>query len=264
MQRTRSIDLATNRQNDKMDNFPDCYGIIPARYRSSRFPGKPLAEILGKPMFWHVYQRAMRCQELKKVVLATEDERIARAAENLGVEVVMTADDHPSGSDRVLEAARLLEIPDDAIVINIQGDEPTLDPAMLRQVLRPFGSPEVGVATLARPLDPSEAHSPDRVTVALSKNGKGLYFSRARIPFPYRNANVRFYEHVGLYAFRLAMLQRFVDLGPSPLEEIESLEMLRLLENDIPICVEITDCPSVCVERPADITRAEEILSAHA
>ncbi len=247
-----------------MDNSPDCYGIIPARYRSSRFPGKPLAEILGKPMFWHVYQRALRCKELKRVVLATDDDRIAEAAEKLGVAVVMTAEDHPSGSDRVLEAARLLAIPDDAIVINIQGDEPTLDPVMLRQVLRPFASPEIDVATLARPLDASEAHSPDRVTVALSKNGRGLYFSRARIPYPYRNAGVQFYEHVGLYAFRLSMLQRFVDLGPSPLEEIESLEMLRLLENDVPICVEITDCPSVCVERPADIARAEEILAADA
>ncbi len=246
-----------------MQHLPDCYGIIPARYQSSRFPGKPLAEILGKPMFWHVYERSRRCTDLKRVVLATDDERIAAAARRLDVPVVMTAAHHPSGSDRVLEAARALDIPDEAIVINIQGDEPTIEPAMFRQVLRPFHAPDVDVATLARPMPAEEAADPDRVTVALAQNGKGLYFSRAAIPYPH-NHQVQYYEHVGLYAYRLAMLQRYVDLGPSPLEETEGLEMLRLLENDIPIFVEITDCVSVCVERPEDIARAEEILSAHA
>ncbi len=245
-----------------MQDLPDCYGIIPARYQSSRFPGKPLAEILGKPMFWHVYERSRRCTDLKKVVLATDDERIAEAARRLEVPVVMTAAHHPSGSDRVLEAARLLGIPDEAIVINIQGDEPTIEPVMFQQVLRPFHRPGVDVATLARPMPAEEAGDPDRVTVALAQNGRGLYFSRAAIPYPH-NRKVGYYEHVGLYAYRLSMLQRYVDMGPSPLEKTEGLEMLRLLENDIPIFVEITDCASVCVERPEDIARAEKILTAH-
>jgi len=246
-----------------MHDFPDCYGIIPARYQSSRFPGKPLAKILGKPMFWHVYERSRNCADLKKVVLATDDQRIADAARKHDVPVVMTAAHHPSGSDRVLEAARLLNIADDAIVINIQGDEPTIDPVMFRQVLRPFRSPDVDVATLARPMGADEAEDPDRVTVALAQNGRGLYFSRAKIPFPH-NREVQFYEHVGLYAFRLAMLNKYVAMGPSPLEKTEGLEMLRLLENDISIHVEVTDCDSVCVERPEDIARAEKILSGHA
>jgi 3-deoxy-manno-octulosonate cytidylyltransferase (CMP-KDO synthetase) len=243
-----------------MNNLPKCYGIIPARYQSARFPGKPLADILGKPMFWHVFDRARQCPELSKVILATDDNRIASAAKALNVPIIMTRDDHPSGTDRVLEAAELLQIPEDAIVVNIQGDEPALEPAMLTKLVRPFSAPEIQVTTLAHKIDKAEAQSPDRVNVVLSKKGKGLYFSRSLIPYPCSGQEVDFYEHVGLYAFRMNMLKHFVALGPSRLETTEQLEMLRLLENDIPIHVEITDQPSMCVDHPEDIKIVTRIL----
>ena len=121
-----------------MNKLPKCYGIIPARYGSTRFPGKPLADILGKPMFWHVYKRASECPQLSNIVLATDDHRIASEAKKLKIPAINTRDDHPSGTDRVLEAAELLHVPDDAVVVNIQGDEPALDPDMLTELIRPF------------------------------------------------------------------------------------------------------------------------------
>ncbi|OEU82074.1 MAG: 3-deoxy-D-manno-octulosonate cytidylyltransferase [Desulfobacterales bacterium S5133MH4] len=243
-----------------MKSIPKCYGIIPARYKSSRFPGKPLAEILGKPMFWHVYDRARQCRELSEVVLATDDERIEAAAKALNVPVVMTRDDHPSGTDRVLEAARILQVPEGAVVVNIQGDEPTLEPDMLTTLVQPFVSPQIQVTTLAKRIDRSESESPDRVNAVFSRSGKGLYFSRSLVPYSGEGETTGYYEHVGLYAFRLEILERFVELGPSPLEIAEKLEMLRLIENDIPIQVEIIEHESVCVERPEDIDVAERIL----
>ena len=166
-----------------MNTFPECHGIIPARYESSRFPGKPLVEIMGKPMFWHVYDRARRCPQMTSVTLATDDDRIFEAAELMDVPVVMTRSDHQSGTDRVLEAARTLDIDTDAVVVNIQGDEPCLKPEMLTELLLPFEMDTVQVATLATAISPAEAESPDRVKVARAKNGRALYFSRSMIPF---------------------------------------------------------------------------------
>ncbi|MBW2408274.1 MAG: NTP transferase domain-containing protein, partial [Deltaproteobacteria bacterium] len=139
-----------------MNELPKCYGIIPARYHSNRFPGKPLAEILGKPMFWHVYERARRCPRLARVVLATDDSRIFEAAESLQVPVIMTDRDHRSGTDRVLEAVKSLNIEADAIIMNIQGDEPALEPAMLTELLKPFEQTQVQVTTLVREMDAAE------------------------------------------------------------------------------------------------------------
>ena len=237
-----------------MNELPKCYGIIPARYSSTRFPGKPLADILGKPMFWHVYDRARQCTDLSDVILATDDERIRSAAEALEIPVVMTRNDHHSGTDRVLEAAELLRVNENAIVVNIQGDEPTLHPAMLTKLVRPFIASEVQVTTLAKRIDRTESENPARVNVALSKSGKGLYFSRSLIPYPGdEGGGAEYYEHIGLYGFRMNMLKKFVALGPSPLEIAEKLEMLRLIENDIPIHVEITEHASMCVDYPEDI-----------
>ena len=243
-----------------MNNLPKCFGIIPARYGSTRFPGKPLAEICGRPMFWHVFERARKCPELSQVVLATDDNRIITAANELDVPVVMTRGDHPSGTDRVMEAAELLQVPEDAVVANIQGDEPVLQPVMLTQLVRPFMGPEIQVTTLARRIDPKEAGSPDRVKVVFAKDGKALYFSRALIPYPRDGQGNDYYVHIGLYAFRMRILRQFVALNPSRLETIERLEQLRLLENGIPIHVVVTDHRSISVDRPSDIKTVSKIL----
>lgn len=244
-----------------MAPFPDCIGVIPARYGSTRFPGKPLAEIHGKPMFWHVYRRASRCPELGRVVLATDDDRIRAAAARLGVPVVMTRPDHPSGSDRVLEAARQLGVADDAVVVNIQGDEPTLDPQLLSELLAPFAAAATRVTTPVRQVAAAEADTPDAVKVVFSKTGRALYFSRSAIPFHRDGRPDWIYRHIGLYAFRMETLQQFVALGPSPLEKAERLEQLRLLENDIAIQVVITTRRSIDVNRPEDMAGARRILA---
>jgi 3-deoxy-manno-octulosonate cytidylyltransferase (CMP-KDO synthetase) len=236
-----------------MTSLPPCFGIIPARFGSERFPGKPLAEILGKPMFWHVYRRARLCPELSRVVLATDDERIQAAAAALDVEVVMTRSDHPSGTDRVLEAARRLKLDKNSIVVNIQGDEPALNPDLLTQLLQPFRSPEIQVTTPVRAVPAAEAGNPDRVKVVFSKSGRAIYFSRAPIPFARDGRTESFFSHIGLYAFRMAVLEKFVALAPSALETTEKLEQLRLLENDIPIHVVVTKHRSLGVDRPEDL-----------
>ena len=243
-----------------MGKLPDCYGIIPARYASSRFPGKPLAEILGKPMFWHVHQRASRCEHLTRVVLATDDERIAAAAELHGVPVIMTRDDHPSGTDRVLEAAEQLQVPDDAVVVNIQGDEPVLVPQMLSELVAPFARPHTRVTTLVRKTPLADVAKEDAVTVTFSRSGRALYFTRSIIPHPREGSAEPRYEHVGMYAFRMEALRAFVQLGPCDLEKAEKLEQLRLLENDIDVQIVITEHYSTYVDRPEDIAAIIRIL----
>ncbi len=242
--------------------FPQCLGIIPARYGSQRFPGKPLVDILGKPMFWHVYNRARRCPELTRVVLATDDARIYTAAEGLDVPVVMTRKDHPSGTDRVLEAAEHLGVRDEAVVVNIQGDEPSLEPGMLSELLAPFANATTRVATLVRKATAADVESADAVKVVFSKSGKALYFSRSFIPFHRDMPPEYVYRHIGMYAFRKETLKKFVTFGPSSLEQTEKLEQLRLLENDIPIQVVVTTSRSVDVNRPEDIDTVSRILSA--
>lgn len=243
-----------------MIHIPECFGIIPARFASSRFPGKPLAQIHGMPMFWHVWDRARKCPELTAVVLATDDARIEAAAKKLQVPVVMTRPDHPSGTDRVLEAAEALNIPDQAVVVNIQGDEPALDPSMISQLVAPFAVPEVAVCTLAREIDPQTAQNPDQVKVVLDAGANALYFSRALIPWPRDPVGVAFLGHIGLYAFRCVALKKFVTLPVGRLEAIEKLEQLRLLENRIPIHVVKTTYESVGVDRPEDIDRVSRLM----
>ncbi len=244
-----------------MSSRPACYGIIPARYASSRFPGKPLARIMDKPMIWHVYERAIQCRSLESVTVATDDRRIADAADALGIPVVMTRNDHVSGTDRVLEAARKLHIPDNAVVVNIQGDEPALNPEMIETLIAPFADSAIQVTTLGRRINAEAAEDPDTVKVVLGANQSALYFSRAAIPFPRDSQkDAGYIAHIGLYAFRMATLNRFVSLSPGHLESVEKLEQLRLLENGIGIHVEITENKSMSVDRPEDLMQVIAVL----
>lgn len=239
-----------------------CHGIIPARYGSTRFPGKPLADIHGKPMFWHVFNRASKCRQLESVTIATDDSRIMNAAEKLQVPVVMTASHHQSGTDRVKEAADNLQLTEDSIIVNIQGDEPLLDPAMLSELILPFMNSGIMVSTLAHPLDETDSGNPDRVKVVFANDGRALYFSRAPIPYYGSGKNDRqYYGHIGLYAFRKQSLDRFVSLPPGHLEQVERLEQLRLLENNIPIHVAITRLKSMSVDRPEDLKEVIELIN---
>jgi 3-deoxy-manno-octulosonate cytidylyltransferase (CMP-KDO synthetase) len=248
-----------------MHSLPTCFGIIPARYESSRFPGKPLADILGKPMFVWVFERARACPLLTQVVLATDDGRILDAAKAWSVPALMTSPDHASGTDRVLEAARLLGAGPDSVVVNIQGDEPLLEPDMLSELLAPFAGPEgalVQATTLAAPLARADAASPDRVKVVLDSAGRALYFSRALIPFDREGdgQGVGPLLHIGLYGFRMATLERFAALPPGLLEKTEKLEQLRLLENAIPLHVALTRHSCHGVDRPEDLKHIVNIL----
>ncbi|WP_147822087.1 3-deoxy-manno-octulosonate cytidylyltransferase [Salidesulfovibrio onnuriiensis] len=243
-----------------MITIPDCHGIIPARYESSRFPGKPLAEILGKPMFWHVYNRARQCPFMKSVTLATDDDRIYKAALDMGVPVVMTSTTHASGTDRVLEAARIIGVDPEEVVVNIQGDEPALDPAMLEELLEPFTRCQAMVTTLVSQISPEEAQSPDRVKAVVTHDGRALYFSRAMVPFDRENAMHSYHLHVGLYAFRMEALIRFGELDPSPLEQREKLEQLRFLEDGHTIYVTETRHTCHGVDRPEDLEKVISIL----
>ena len=244
--------------------FPPCFGFIPARYASSRFPGKPLAEILGKPMFQHVWERAMRCARFTNVYLCTDDARIADAASACSVPFLMTRADHENGSSRVYEAAKSLQVPENAVVVNIQGDEPALAPAMLDALLEPFADPRVAVATLACPIGREEARLADRVKVVRDAHGNALYFSRAMIPCERDGMGEGaspYLLHVGIYAYRMRSLAAYTALAPSPLERLESLEQLRFLENGIPIRVVVTEHRSHGVDRPEDIEKILPLLA---
>jgi len=243
-----------------MTASPKCYGIIPARYQSTRFPGKPLAEILGRPMIWHVFERARQCTALSSVVLATDDDRILSAAQKLDIPVVMTRSDHPSGTDRVLEAAEKLKLNNAAVIVNIQGDEPALEPSMLTELIRPFRLPEIQVTTLARKINAREAQNPNLVKVVFDADHRALYFSRSAIPFHRDATNIIYYGHIGIYAFRMPVLKKFVSLNQSCLEVTENLEQLRLLENNVPIHVVETEHQSIGVDRPEDIEIVSKII----
>jgi 3-deoxy-manno-octulosonate cytidylyltransferase (CMP-KDO synthetase) len=218
--------------------MPEVIAIIPARYESSRFPGKPLAIIHGKPMFWHVMHRASLCPLVSTVALATDDERILQAAREPGMTALMTSPDHASGTDRVLEAARLLGAAPDSVIVNVQGDEPALNPEMLTELVRPFDDPSVQVTTLGhiiRPGGPKAGPGQD----SARHDGRALYFSRAPVPFG-RDNTPEYIGHIGLYGLRMRVLEKFSALGESPLERLEKLEQLRLLEAGIPIHVALT------------------------
>jgi 3-deoxy-manno-octulosonate cytidylyltransferase (CMP-KDO synthetase) len=239
--------------------MPEVIAIIPARFESSRFPGKPLALIHGKPMFWHVMHRTSLCPLVNTVVLATDDERILQAARDCGQRALLTSPDHASGTDRVLEAARLLDAGPDSIIVNVQGDEPALNPAMLTELIRPFDNPTVVVTTLGHSITAQEAQSADRVKIVRAEDGRALYFSRAPVPFG-RETTPTYLGHIGLYGLRMHVLEKFSALGESPLERLEKLEQLRLLEAGIPIHVALTRHKSHGVDRPEDLQTVSELM----
>jgi 3-deoxy-manno-octulosonate cytidylyltransferase (CMP-KDO synthetase) len=217
--------------------------VIPARYGSKRFPGKALASETGKPLIQHVYEAARRARRVDLVVVATDDERIRAAVEAFGGKAVMTRAEHPCGTDRVAEAARAF--PEAQIVINLQGDEPELDPSLLDRLVEALeADPSIEMGTLAGPLAPEELNDPNSVKVALALSGDALYFSRAPIPWardgePSRTAPLL--KHFGIYALRAGALQEYARLGASPLEHTEKLEQLRWLEHGRRVRVLVTD-----------------------
>jgi len=238
-------------------------GILPARWGSSRFPGKPLHPIAGKPLVRHVWERCTLCSRLDDLLIATDDERILAAAEAFGARAVMTSPDHPTGTDRIAEALRSL--PDTTHVVNIQGDEPLIDPALVDELASTMAAdPELDMATAANPLDPSDpvVHDPNVVKVVTALDGRALYFSRSPLPF-FRNpvAGLPVLRHKGIYAYRRGFLERFVTWPPSPLEQAESLEQLRALENGASIRVLRTHDTSPGVDTPAQADEIERLLS---
>lgn len=247
------------------DSTPAFAIIIPARYASTRFPGKPLARIGGREMILHVCARASEvCRE---VYVATDDERIRDCVEKAGYRAVMTSPDHKSGTDRVCEAYALSGSKAD-VVINIQGDEPFIDPRQIRQLMDCFRNPATRIATLARRFDPQlgfEAlFDPNLVKIVFSDSGNALYFSRSIIPYVRTAewkewlATAEFHTHVGIYAYRSETLREITRLPESSLEKTEKLEQLRWLQNGYSITTAVTDLPTIGIDTPDDLARAEE------
>ncbi len=234
-------------------------GIIPARYASSRFPGKALVEIGGMPMVQRVWEGACRAKGLRTVIVATDDARIAAACRAFGAEVAMTRGDHPTGTDRLAEAAR--ELADD-VVVNIQGDEPLIEGFVIDAALAALEEdPEVPMATVVHAADPGGVDDPNRVKVVLDRRGRALYFSRSRIPAQRSEEPPRYWQHVGLYAYRRRFLLDFVRLEPGAAERAEELEQLRALEHGFPIrCAVVEGWSSVPVDVPEDVPAAEARL----
>lgn len=244
---------------------PNVVAIIPARYHSNRFEGKPLAEIMGKPMVQRVYERAASVELLSRVAVATDDERIADCVRAFGGEVVMTRSDHVSGTDRLAEAAELLNIGEQDVVVNIQGDQPMFDRQVVRQVAQPLiDDPALPMATLIyKIIRETEINDPNHVKTVFDRNGMALYFSRSPIPFqrnPDEPVPPTYYKHLGFYAYRKGFLLTFVGLPEGEWERFEKLEQLRALEFGYRIKVVLTEHDSVEVDTPKDLQRVEELL----
>lgn len=245
------------------------FGIIPARYASSRLPGKPLAKIGGVPMIERVYRQCQKATVLSGLAVATDDERIADVVTSFGGNVVMTDTNHPSGTDRCFEAAQKLfnTDTDSSVIINIQGDEPFIDPTLINLLALSFKNPTVEIATLVNKVNTfEELFSPNVVKVILDTGDFALYFSRAPIPFLRSHQpeqwlqNHTFYKHIGIYAYRYQTLQKLVNLKPSILELSEMLEQLRWLENGFKIHTHLTDYEGFAVDTNRDLQKANTLV----
>jgi 3-deoxy-manno-octulosonate cytidylyltransferase (CMP-KDO synthetase) len=222
--------------------------IIPARFQSTRFPGKPIVEIDGKTLIEHVYRRVEQATLVSRIVVATDDQRIADAVRGFGGTAVMTRNDHPSGTDRSAEAAQSFHT--DALVVNVQGDEPMIEPADIDRAITAAGLGDAEIVTLMTRLDPAGAEDPNRVKVVTDRNGIALYFSRSKIP-----SGGTCFLHLGLYVYRVGFLKKFTRLERRPLEIAERLEQLRALEHGYRIRVVEVESESWGIDTPEDLER---------
>ncbi len=238
--------------------------IIPARYNSTRFPGKILANIAGKPMIQHVYERARQIGNLADVIVATDNDDVLKLIQSIGGQAILTDQKHPSGTDRIAEAARLLKLPDSTIVVNIQGDQPLVPEGPVNAIIELLcNDPECHMSTAACPMDSSDIENPNRVKVVLDVHSRALYFSRS--PIPYDRDNKSPYtgclRHLGLYAYRHDFLQTFVELPRGRLESLEKLEQLRALEYGYKIGVALVREAPIDVDTEEDLIAAKKILA---
>jgi 3-deoxy-manno-octulosonate cytidylyltransferase (CMP-KDO synthetase) len=232
-------------------------GILPARWGSTRFPGKPLHGIAGKPLIQHAWERCLEAACFDQVIIATDDMRIAEAAFQFGAEVALTAADHPSGTDRVAEVARKLKKA--SYIFNIQGDEPLIDPRLLKRLVKRIAARrEIDIITAAVPISVEEAASEHQVKVVCDTEGYALYFSRSRIPFP--RGDGHYLKHLGIYGFRRRALLQFVRLPPSALEVSEALEQLRALENGMKMRVVVAEAGPIGVDTLEDAQEVEQLI----
>jgi len=237
-------------------------GIIPARWDSTRFPGKPLHQIAGKPLLRHVWEHCLRAKTLNTVIIATDDMRIASAAFDWGAEVALTSGRHRSGTDRIAEVAQNAR--EFELIVNIQGDEPLIEPHLVDGLVEKLRSnPKIGIVTAAHPFQNSDqAASPHQVKVVIDLAGNALYFSRAPIPYPrHYTSAVKYFRHQGVYAFRRKTLRQFVKWKPSPLEIAEGLEQLRALENGVKVHVLVTQHGSPGVDTLEEAKALEQKLA---
>lgn len=237
-------------------------GVIPARYASSRFPGKALATLAGKSILQHVWEKASQARYLSEVIIATDDDRILQTARSFGAQVRLTRSDHPSGTDRAAEVASSHAA---RLVVNVQGDEPLIDPAAIdAAVLSLLHDEDAPMATLKKLIeDPDEITNPNVVKVVTGIDGNAIYFSRCPIPY-LRQEKAHYYKHIGLYVYRRDFLLGYSALPVGPLEKSECLEQLRALENGYRIRVAETDYESLGVDTPEDLERVQKLISTHA
>jgi 3-deoxy-manno-octulosonate cytidylyltransferase (CMP-KDO synthetase) len=234
--------------------------VIPARYASTRLPGKPLSMIAGKPMIQHVYERACQAQLPNEVVVATDNELVEKAVLDFGGKAVMTSPDHPSGTDRLAEVA--LMYPDVDVIVNVQGDEPMIPPEVIDRLAEAFnGDVDLNMATMKVVMDEEDYENPAAVKVVTDQQGYALYFSRSLMPYP-RNKPEGFkvFKHVGIYAYRRNFLLKYAALAPTPLEKAESLEQLRALENGYKIKVLESDFQGIGVDTPEDLAAVNALF----
>lgn len=233
--------------------------VIPARYSSTRLPGKPLKDICGKPMICRVYERASLAKSVAEVIVATDDDRILDAVEKNSGRAIMTRADHKTGTDRLAEVAE--KFPGVEVIVNVQGDEPLIEPSLIDELVATFVADKtLQMATVATELtDADEMSNPNNVKVVLDKNGDALYFSRSLIPYPRNAGKAKVFKHIGIYAYRRNFLLSYAKMEPTPLEQSESLEQLRALENGFKIRVIKSSCRFVGVDTAEDLELVNEI-----